>query len=187
MQGFRDGVLVPEYNIEVEVDPYYPATQFDFNYMDIDKVVFSSYGGSAVDGFTYDLYHFVMDNFAINEPPANYENLPDLTATVRAFVSRKFGKIFNVVLKVENIGNGKADEFKVAMYLSDDEHYDPSDELLDERFVRRGLRANRSRNIRLKHRSGTSASGQNLICVVDSQQEELEVHEFNNVKTILVP
>lgn len=56
---------VEKYNRTVTVDVDFP-TWFDFNFLGIDELVFSSSGGTNA-GFGWRGEHFVMDNFTFNE------------------------------------------------------------------------------------------------------------------------
>lgn len=189
VDGYREGYLKYRRTVVVNWDS---PQQFDFNYLDVDSLVFTPWGGEMVDenqdgvpDLGIDATYFVMDDFAYNEVEADYDGLPELNPAVKTFISRNFGKKIKATLLVKNIGNAKADEFKVAMYLYEDGISE--DELLDEHRVRRGLKVNRSRNIRLEYSSETSPSRKYLIFVIDSQYEILELDKFNNVKTIEIP
>jgi hypothetical protein len=65
VEGYRDGMLVHSQTVVVD---YYGPTWFGFNFMNIDKVRFNSYGGTEAPGLSGDGTHFVMDNFTIPEP-----------------------------------------------------------------------------------------------------------------------
>ena len=43
---------------------------YEMNYVNIDKLEFSSFGGTPHEGYSHDGYHFVMDNFTYIPEPA---------------------------------------------------------------------------------------------------------------------
>jgi len=67
VDGYLNDSLI--YSTTVVVDTTGP-TWFDFDYIDIDELKFSSYGGVPNENYPYQTgYHFAMDNFTyIPEP-----------------------------------------------------------------------------------------------------------------------
>ncbi len=64
--GYRDGMEI--YNTAVVVNTEGP-TWFDFNYANVDELVFSSYGGISNPNTLYGYgTHFVMDDFTFHVP-----------------------------------------------------------------------------------------------------------------------
>lgn len=67
VKGQRSGVDV----YDVTVFPLYTApTLFNFNFLDVDSVTFSSFGGTQAVGAIGVGSHFAMDNFTFNSTPA---------------------------------------------------------------------------------------------------------------------
>lgn len=64
VEGFLGGVI--QYSQTVVVNPDHP-TWFDFNFQEIDRLDFTSFGG-YYGGYSGDGTHFVMDDFTFNEP-----------------------------------------------------------------------------------------------------------------------
>ena len=64
VQGYRDGT--PVYDETVVTSAYAP-TWFQFDFLDVDRLHFTSFGGVDV-GFGGYGEHFAMDNFTFNEP-----------------------------------------------------------------------------------------------------------------------
>ncbi len=62
VSGYRSGVCV--YTRTVTLTAQFP-TWFQFDYEDVDRVTFNSYGGSWVGQYSSDGTHFVMDNMKI--------------------------------------------------------------------------------------------------------------------------
>ena len=69
VEGYRGSTLV--YNQTVVVD-YYGPTWFEFNFINIDKVRFNSYGGTNAPGLSGSGAHFAMDNFTFIPEPATF-------------------------------------------------------------------------------------------------------------------
>jgi len=66
VEGYLEDEVI--YSTTVVVDTTGP-TWFDFDYIDIDNLEFSSSGGTAHEGYSHDGYHFTMDDFTyIPEP-----------------------------------------------------------------------------------------------------------------------
>lgn len=65
VEGFNDGVLLYTQTV---IASWYAATYFTFDFMGIDTLQFTSYGGTPVIA---DGKHFAMDNFRFNEAPTN--------------------------------------------------------------------------------------------------------------------
>ena len=66
VEGYREDALV--YSQTVVVGPY-SATWFDFNFMDIDSLRFTSTGGTTVPDIPGDGRHIVMDDFTFTPEP----------------------------------------------------------------------------------------------------------------------
>jgi hypothetical protein len=60
VEGFRGGTLIYDRTV---VAAAMSATPFTFNYLDVDRLYFNSYGGEPAFGPNNDETHFVMDNF----------------------------------------------------------------------------------------------------------------------------
>jgi len=58
-----------QYQQTVQVDHTAP-TNFDFSFLGIDELIFSSSGGTANPAFPFDGSHFVMDNISLNYSPS---------------------------------------------------------------------------------------------------------------------
>ena len=67
VDGYLNDILV--YTTSVIVDTTSP-TWFNFNYVDIDELRFTAYGGTLHEGYPYDMAHFVIDNFTYVPEPA---------------------------------------------------------------------------------------------------------------------
>lgn len=81
IDGYANDVLL--YSNVITVNTYGPIwAELDYN--NIDRLVFSSYGGTPHDGYSHDGYHFVMDNFTyIPEPNSIILMIGTLILTIR--------------------------------------------------------------------------------------------------------
>lgn len=90
VEGFSEGIL--KYSQNVVVNPS-ESSWFDFDYTEVDKVRFTSFGG--VDAKPDDNIvgrNFVMDNFTYNR--SNSEEVPEPITVLGSLVALGFGGIF---------------------------------------------------------------------------------------------
>ena len=111
---------------------------------------------------------------------------PDLTINkCKKFHSYRWGKEIEVILRVKNKGDEKADEFKVAFYLSSNR--EPQGEPIKEIPFENGLDVGDRENISVKYSSEKSLSGKYIVAMVDSDEQIDEKNEDNNTKAIKIP
>ena len=67
VDGFRDGLNLFSKTVRVDTDA---ATWFDFNFLDIDRVSFTSFGGTDA-GLDAGGNQLVIDNFTFNDQPTS--------------------------------------------------------------------------------------------------------------------
>jgi hypothetical protein len=88
VQGFRNGTLIYDQTVVAAATN---ATLFTFDYLDVDRLYFNSFGGQPAFGPNNDETHFAMDNFTFEFVPEPSSLL--LTAggvlTLWAFLKRK--------------------------------------------------------------------------------------------------
>ena len=72
VQGYRTGTQVYD---ETVIAGAYAPTWFRFDFLDVDRLRFSSYGGTPAGFGIGSGAHFAMDDFTFDEPPAIPEPL----------------------------------------------------------------------------------------------------------------
>jgi hypothetical protein len=66
IKGYLGGAVVYDTTV---VTSAYMATWFDFDYLNVDALEFTSFGGIAVPGWNGSGEHFAMDNFTVSAVP----------------------------------------------------------------------------------------------------------------------
>ena len=88
MQGFSGTNLV--YDETKVVAATYP-TLCTFDYLDIDRLVFSSYGGQPAFGYSAGEHYFVMDDFMFESVPEPSSLLLTIVGVLTLWGFRKRG------------------------------------------------------------------------------------------------
>lgn len=132
VSGYDDGVL--EYTQTVVVD-YTAPTLFNFNFLDVDTVVFHAFGGTAVPELGGDGTFLVADNFTFNITPGTISGVlyNDLNGDGDKDSGEKGLKNRTVIL--DDNGNGVVDAGEVTAITNKNGQYTFSNVVIGEHTV----------------------------------------------------